>query len=66
VRASPSIAGSIVYIGSNDGSLYALDIKTGELVWSRSFGTGLTTAIVANGCVYVSGFDGSVSALSGA
>jgi hypothetical protein len=34
VFSSPAVAGDVVYIGSEDGKLYALDALTGTLEWS--------------------------------
>src|SRR5260370_13747227 len=34
IDSSPAIANSIVYFGSDDGNLYAVDAKTGEQRWS--------------------------------
>src|SRR3954469_17441320 len=34
VSATPVIAGGVVYAGSYDGRLYALDLKTGASVWT--------------------------------
>lgn len=38
VRSSPAVVDGTVYIGSDDGSLYAIDAATGELRWT--FETG--------------------------
>ncbi|MDH7600005.1 MAG: PQQ-binding-like beta-propeller repeat protein, partial [Sedimentisphaerales bacterium] len=34
VRSSPVIVSDLVYVGSADANLYALDLATGKLVWS--------------------------------
>jgi outer membrane protein assembly factor BamB len=80
--ASPTVVGSRVYIGGNDGNLYVLNASTGKVVWSRFLGTvpdltcgarGITaTATVAPDPsdkklrVYVSGADGYLYALDAA
>jgi outer membrane protein assembly factor BamB len=54
----------VVYTGSDDGSLYAVDVETGEELWH--YGTGGfmgSSAVVANGAVYFGSYDGSVYAL---
>ncbi len=33
VKSSPSVAGGVVYFGSYDRHLYAVDIHTGEEKW---------------------------------
>jgi len=38
VQSSPVLGGGLVYIGSDNGRLYALRPSTGEEVWNRSFG----------------------------
>ncbi len=56
------MANGVVYIGSGDGKLYALNASTGAVLWSvtpnsgvdtRLFETPLNTPAVANGVVYV-------------
>ena len=32
-RCTPTVAGGRVYVGANDGALYALDAATGALIW---------------------------------
>ena len=34
VDSSPAVVGSRLYVGSDDGSLYALDVATGNIIWS--------------------------------
>ena len=40
ISATPVIADGVVYVGSYDGNLYALDLRTGELRWR--YATGAT------------------------
>ena len=40
VTGTPVVAGGIVYIGSYDGTLYALDARTGRPVWGFATGAG--------------------------
>jgi outer membrane protein assembly factor BamB len=45
---------SILYVGSTNGRLYALNPKTGEEAWSRDLGyMVLSSPVVVNGVVYV-------------
>src|SRR6202165_2896060 len=54
VWAGPSVAGGIVYVGSDDQNLYALDARTGAKLWSFSAGTPIVnTPAVVNGIVYL-------------
>ena len=38
VDSSPVVAGRTVWVGSNDGNLYALDLATGEEQWRFTLG----------------------------
>jgi outer membrane protein assembly factor BamB len=38
VRSSPTLAGGVVYFGSGDGALYALDARTGDRLWQHRVG----------------------------
>ena len=54
----------VVYAGSQDGYLYALDAATGSSLWSYETGDNITGGVaVAEGLVYVPSHDGSVYAL---
>lgn len=54
VESSPAVAGGVVYIGSNDGYLYALDATTGAKKWRKNVGgVDYSSPAVANGVVYV-------------
>ena len=59
VSSSPVVVGNVVYVGSGDGNVYALNATNGAQLWNSS---GSSPA-VANGVVYVgTGF--SVDALN--
>ena len=61
--SSPAVANGIVYVGSNDKNLYALDAKTGAKLWSYATGNSVESSpIVTNGMVYVGSDDGKVYA----
>ena len=34
VKSSPAIVDDIVFIGSSDGNIYAIDLKNGQKVWA--------------------------------
>ncbi len=54
VDSSPAIAGGVVYVGSNDGRLYAFDLATGVARWSRDLGAPVNSSpAVAGGRVFV-------------
>jgi outer membrane protein assembly factor BamB len=55
----------IVYIGSYDGTVYALNVNTGAKLWSFATGSSvISSPAVANGVVYVGSYDGNVYALN--
>ena len=66
VRAAPVVAEGVLYVGSNDGSLYALDAESGEERWRFSTdGPIVGAAAVADGSVYFASGDGYAYAVNG-
>jgi outer membrane protein assembly factor BamB len=77
--ASPTVRNGVVYIGANTGELYALDEKTGSILWHRFLGFVTRKTLSARGIsstatvarnpktkrlnVYVAGGDGYLYAL---
>jgi outer membrane protein assembly factor BamB len=70
VESSPAVASGVVYVGSDDGGLYAVDAATGAIEWKTSTGGAISSSpAVANGTVYVGSDDGrlyTVDAATGA
>src|SRR5260370_22305777 len=72
VIGSPAVANGVVFFGSSDGKIYAVDEESGRQKWQyRTLAARPVTSspTVANGLVYVGGFDGvlyAVTADSGA
>ena len=65
VFSSPAVVGGVVYIGSEDGKVYALNATTGAREWSYTTGGPVySSPAVANGVVYVGSNDGNVYAFS--
>ena len=61
------MAGSRVYVGSNDGNIYALDAATGIRLWNFTTGDAIwSSPAVADGVVYVGSNDDNVYALDAA
>jgi len=64
VFSSPALAGATVVIGSDDGSVHALDSETGALVWSHALGGRVrSTPAMGGDLVFVSDFDGRLVAV---
>ena len=62
--ATASTDGQRLYTVSRSGTVVALDARNGEVVWtSQVGGYGYTTPAIADGLVFVGGFDGKLRAL---
>jgi outer membrane protein assembly factor BamB len=63
VLSSPALANGVVYIGSEDDSVYALNAATGAKLWSYKTGNQVfSSPTVVNGVVYVGSGDGNMYA----
>ncbi|HXM22461.1 MAG TPA: PQQ-binding-like beta-propeller repeat protein [Terriglobales bacterium] len=63
--SSPAVVNGILYVGSLDGNLYALNAQTGTAVWNYRTGNAvLSSPAVVNDVVYVGSFDDNVYALN--
>src|SRR6185312_10211068 len=66
IIGSPAIADGVVYIGSIDGNLYAVEQETGKQKWKfKTVASRQVTSspTIANGLVYFGGFDGILYAV---
>ena len=55
----------VVYVGSYDGYVYALNASNGTLLWRYLTGNGVySSPVVVNGVVYVGSLDDYVYALT--
>jgi outer membrane protein assembly factor BamB len=64
VFSSPTIVDGVIYVGSLDGSLYALDSHSGPALWQFKTSAGiLSSPAVANGIVYVGSEDTNLYAV---
>jgi hypothetical protein len=62
---SPAVANGVVYAGSPDANLYALDAGTGALIWKYAEAYDASTPAVANGVLYFgSGWAGSTDTVA--
>jgi len=66
VSSSPTVANGVVYVGSDDGNLYAFNALTGgSPLWTFSTGTGIDASpTVVNGVVYISSRDSYLYAIN--
>ena len=65
VESSPTVVGGVLYISSDDNSVYALDVQAGKQLWA--FPTGdvvVSSPTVVNGIVYVGSGDKKVYAIN--
>ncbi|MEP6636654.1 MAG: PQQ-binding-like beta-propeller repeat protein [Acidobacteriota bacterium] len=59
VESSPAIAGERVFVGSNDGRFYVLNLKTGAKLWEFDAGAPLSASpAIANGRIVIGSQDG--------
>ena len=64
VTSSPSVSGGLVFVGSKDDYIYALDQYTGELKWKYKTGAGVySSPSVSGGLIFVGSFDNYIYAL---
>lgn len=64
VRSSPTVVDGIVYFGSDDGGLYAVDARSGEKRWSFTTGRKVRSSpAVVDGVVYVGSDNGKLHAV---
>jgi len=67
IVSSPAVAGGIVYFGSSDHYLYALDEHSGVLRWKFATGSRVSSSpAVAGGRVYFGSYDSTFYALDAA
>jgi outer membrane protein assembly factor BamB len=64
VVSSPVLAGKVIYFGSDDGNIYAVDPENGRQLWKTTTrGPVSATPAIANGTLYISSYDGKLYAL---
>ncbi|HJV72021.1 PQQ-binding-like beta-propeller repeat protein [Ideonella sp.] len=67
VVSSPTWADGVVYVGSDDGNIYAIDAASGRQRWMhRTGGPVASSPAVAGGRVFVTSYDGRLHALDAA
>jgi len=64
IKSSPAIDDNLVFIGSSDGNVYAIDLEGGHQVWAYKTDDAVeATACVVEGSVFVGSSDGFLYAL---
>lgn len=64
VFSSPTVAAGVVYVGSNDGYLYAVNAGTGSLKWKFKPDRRIPSSpAVVDGVVYFGSYDSNVYAV---
>lgn len=65
VQATPTISDGVVYAGSGDSSVYALDARTGAKLWSFATNDQIvySSPVIANGVLYIGSTDNNLYAL---
>ena len=59
VESSPLVVGTRVFVGSNDGVLYELDLASGKKVWEFTAGAPLSASpAAAQGALVIGSQDG--------
>src|ERR1700730_7465606 len=59
VESSPAIAGGRVFVGSNDGKFYVLNLDSGAKIWEFNAGAPLSASpAIANGRIVIGSQDG--------
>ena len=62
--SSPAVVDGVVYVGSDDDHVYALDAASGQLRWRYQTGNDMDSSpAVVDGVVYVGSEDGYVYAV---
>ncbi len=65
--SSPALADGVIFVGSNDGKLYAVDAETGATKWTfAATGRIASSPAVSGGVVYVESYDSQLYAIDAA
>ncbi|HEY91797.1 MAG TPA: PQQ-binding-like beta-propeller repeat protein, partial [Dehalococcoidia bacterium] len=64
LRSSPALGDNILYIGSEDSNLYAVDATDGKKLWDFRTGDKITSSpALIDGVLYIGSHDGKVYAI---
>ena len=48
-NSSPAVIGGVVYFGGLDGIAYALDVRSGKLIWKTDLGARVSSSVASHG-----------------
>ena len=61
IESSPVVSGNNVFVGSGDGSIYAVDIKSGKEQWSFELGDNIRSSpAIVDGKLVIGCDDGKI------
>lgn len=64
ISSSPIVHAGVVYIGSTDSTLTALNVQTGKMLWNIQTDAALySTPIIQDGVLYICSLDGTIYAV---
>lgn len=64
LHSSPALEDSVLVVGSDDGTVYALEAETGKLIWEFQAGACIyATPVIKDGKVFIGAFDSYFYAL---
>ena len=65
--SSPAVCNGIIYVGANNGNVFAINASTGSFVWTYTTGGTIESSpAVANGVLYIGSDDSKVYAFNAA
>jgi outer membrane protein assembly factor BamB/tetratricopeptide (TPR) repeat protein len=66
IHSAPVVAAGVIYVGSDDGRMYAVDAETGKALWSwQTGGRVRSSPAIADGAVFFGSYDGRIYAVGG-
>lgn len=67
IETSPVLAGTTVYVGASDGTIYGINKENGQLVWKHATGAPVFGSVAVSGNALIAvDFGGNVYAFAGA
>lgn len=65
IRLRPAVSGSNVYMADYNGQLWSLDLKTGDVLWTKEFDQSITSGVVvAQSDIYIATQDGVLHSIA--